>query len=147
VDDLRNRYKIDPSIRMLTDRTYDLLQAADLAITASGTATLEAALLGTPMIVVYRMHPLTFWIARRLVSVPHVAMANLLAGDRIVPEFLQGEVEADRLARQVRRWLQDEGLRRETRARLLDATSALRAGNAAGKAARLILDEALGCAP
>ena len=69
------------------------MAAADLLVTASGTATAEAALLGTPMIVVYRMHPVTWELARRLVKVRHIAMANLLAGRRLVPELLQGEVK------------------------------------------------------
>lgn len=67
----------------------DALRAADAALVASGTVTVEAALLGTPTVVVYRTHPLTYAIARRLVRVPHIAMANLVAERRLYPELIQ----------------------------------------------------------
>jgi lipid-A-disaccharide synthase len=75
-----------------------LLRHATGAIVKSGTTTLEAALEGTPFVVAYRTHPLTFWIARRVVKVDHVALANLVAGERVVPELLQGRVTGPELA-------------------------------------------------
>lgn len=75
-----------------------VLAAADAAFVKSGTATVEAALAGVPMVVAYRMHPLTYALARRLVHVPHVALVNLLAGRRLVPELLQGSAHASALA-------------------------------------------------
>ncbi len=84
---------LDPAIAVRQGEAREILGACDLALTASGTATLEGALLGCPMIVLYKMHPLTWFLARRLVRIPHVAMANLLAGERIVPEYLQGDAE------------------------------------------------------
>ncbi len=75
-----------------------LLQHAQAALVKSGTTTLQAALAGTPFIVVYRTHPLTFQMAMRMIQVPHVALANLVAGDRVVPEVLQGEATPERLA-------------------------------------------------
>ena len=63
----------------------------------SGTTTLPAALAGTPFVMVYKTHPLTFFLAKRLVRVPHVALANLVAGDGIVPEVLQGEATSQHL--------------------------------------------------
>lgn len=76
----------------------ELLHLADAALVKSGTTTLEAALAGTPFVVAYRMNPLSWAIARRLVKVPHVALANLVAGERLVPEFLQGEATPANLA-------------------------------------------------
>ena len=73
------------------------LAAADAALCKSGTATLEAALAGTPMVVAYRLHPVTYRVARRLVRVPHVALVNLVAGRAVVPELLQGQVTPERL--------------------------------------------------
>ena len=73
------------------------LAAAELAWTASGTATLECALLGVPMVVGYRLHPLSYRLARRLVRVPHVALVNLIAGRRLAPELLQEAWTAGRL--------------------------------------------------
>jgi lipid-A-disaccharide synthase len=128
-------------IEIVSGRTYDLLAACDLALTASGTATIEGALLGCPMLVIYRMHPLTWEIARRVVRVPHVAMANLIAGERIVPEFLQGDAKPERIAAEVLRWIGDEGLRRRTSARLLEAAARLGPGGAPDRAARVILEE------
>jgi lipid-A-disaccharide synthase len=74
-----------------TGDAWGLLQHAEAAIVKSGTTTLQAALCRTPMVVAYRMNPLTFRVARRVVRVPHVGLVNLVAGDRIVPELLQDE--------------------------------------------------------
>lgn len=75
-----------------------LLHHARAALVKSGTSTLEAALAGTPFVVVYRTHPVTWFLARRLVSVDHIALANLVADARVVPEVLQGEATPERLA-------------------------------------------------
>jgi len=74
-----------------------LLHHATTALVKSGTTTLQAALAGTPFVMVYKTHPLTFFLAKRLVRVPHVALANLVAGDGIVPEVLQGEATPQHL--------------------------------------------------
>ncbi len=131
----------DPSMPARAGATYDLLAACDLAVAASGTATLEAAILGAPMIVVYKMHPLTWEIARRLVKVEHVAMANLVAGKRIVPELLQGEAVPERLADEILRFLDDPDLLLRTREALLEAAAKLGAGGASGRAAEAVLEE------
>jgi lipid-A-disaccharide synthase len=77
------------------------------AIVASGTATIEAALIGNPFVVVYRVSPLTFAIARRVVKVPFVAMANLIAGKQVVPELLQGDFTAENIVQQIKPLLPD----------------------------------------
>jgi lipid-A-disaccharide synthase len=81
---------LDPML--LDGRAREAMAAADAVLTASGTATLEGLLVKRPMVVAYRLQPLTYWIARlfRLVKVPHVAMANLLAGRELAPELIQG---------------------------------------------------------
>ncbi|MBR9989960.1 MAG: lipid-A-disaccharide synthase, partial [Gemmatimonadetes bacterium] len=82
-------------------RTRDgwaLLHHARAALVKSGTSTLQAALAGTPLVVTYRVHPATFFMARHLVRVPHVGLVNLVAGERIAPELLQNEATPDRLA-------------------------------------------------
>ena len=79
----------------------DLLEAADAALVASGTATLEAALLGTPMVVVYRVNRLTYEIGRRLIQVPFISLANLVAGYGLVTERIQDEVSPHLLAKDV----------------------------------------------
>ena len=81
----------------VTDDTRALLRHAEAALVKSGTGTLEAALEGTPFVMVYRTHPITFTIARRLVKVDHVALANLVVGERLVPEVLQRDATPRRL--------------------------------------------------
>src|SRR5688500_6742860 len=79
-------------------RTDDVLAISDVAITASGTATVQAALHGRPMVVVYRLSPLTYRLGRRFLLVENVAMVNLIAGRRIVPELIQDECTPAKIA-------------------------------------------------
>lgn len=101
---------------VVVPRARALLAHAHAAIVKSGTSTLEAALAGVPFVVAYRTHPWTFALARRLVRVEHVALANLVAGRRVVPELLQDAVTAEALA-EVLVPLIEEGPERE---RVLD---------------------------
>jgi len=89
----------DSPIRLVRGQTYEIMRAADLLITASGTATLEAGLLGTPMVIIYRVSRLTWWAGRLLVDVPAIGMVNLVAGRRVVPELLQWDFTPERVAR------------------------------------------------
>ena len=86
------------AIRLVRGQTYQVMRAADLVITASGTATLEAGLLGTPMVIVYRVSLLTWWAGKLLVDVPSIGMVNLVVGRRVVPELLQWEFTPNRVA-------------------------------------------------
>ncbi len=88
------------NIRLVTSGLHPLLATADLALVASGTATLEAALCGAPMIVVYRTSRASFTIGKFLVRVPWVSLVNIVAREEVVPELLQGEVNSDRLAKE-----------------------------------------------
>ena len=74
---------------MVRENTDTVLASADVALTASGTATVQTALHGTPMVIVYRVSPLTYQLGRRLVSVNTIGMVNLIAGEQIVPELIQ----------------------------------------------------------
>lgn len=80
---------------------------ARASVVASGTATVEAALIGNPFVVVYRVSPLTYAIAQRVITVPHVAMANLIAGKRVVPELIQGRFTAANIVQELDRLLPD----------------------------------------
>lgn len=82
----------------LVDSASGLLLHADAALVKSGTSTLEAALAATPLVVAYRMHPLSYQLARRLIRVDHIALANLVAGQRIAPEFIQNAATPQALA-------------------------------------------------
>jgi lipid-A-disaccharide synthase len=86
---------------------HDAYAAASVALTKSGTSTLELALAGVPMAVTYRVNPATAAMARRMIKIPHVAMVNLLAGRALVPELLQGDCRAEKLAKTVEHLLSD----------------------------------------
>ena len=103
------------SIQLLEGQTWDVLACSDLALAASGTVTIEASLLGTPMITFYRVNNLSWWMGKHLVKVPFYSMVNLVAGRRIVPEFIQKEMTAAHLADEAVRLLGDEAARREMR--------------------------------
>lgn len=94
-------WEIRPVVVTELDDKHDAYAAAAAALTKSGTSTLELALAGVPMAVTYRVNPLTAVMARRMIQIPHVAMVNLLAGRRLVPELLQQDCEAETLARTV----------------------------------------------
>ena len=89
-----------PSVHLVEDAAAALFHAR-ASVVASGTATVEAALIGNPFVVVYRVSPLTYAIAKRVVKVPHVAMANLIAGKRIVPELIQHDFTARNIVQQL----------------------------------------------
>jgi len=95
----------------LVDDARAALMHARASVVASGTATVEAALLGNPFVVVYRVSPLTYEIARRVVKVPYVAMANLIAGKMVVPELIQADFTAANIVRQIEPLLPDGPLR------------------------------------
>jgi lipid-A-disaccharide synthase len=116
--------------------TYNVVAAADAAIVASGTATLETALLGCPMAIVYRLAPLTYWIARRLVDVPWIGMPNLILQRGVFPELVQDAVTPAAMADAVR---DVYGRRAEVHAALEELRAALGTPGAAGRAADLAL--------
>jgi lipid-A-disaccharide synthase len=91
-------WAVRPTVVTDVDDKHDAFAAADAALTKSGTSTLELALAGVPMAVTYRVNPVTAAIARRILTVPHVAMVNLLAGRAVVPELLQGDCRPEVLA-------------------------------------------------
>lgn len=115
------------------------MSAADLVLMASGTATLEAALLERPMVAVYRLDWPTYLIARPLVRIPFVALPNLLAGRQLVPELLQGDASAGRIAAQALPMMESAKHRGEVRAQLRNLRASLGQG-ASRKAAALLAD-------
>ena len=101
----RNR-PINATVRLVDDARAALFHAR-VSVVASGTATVEAALIGNPFVVVYRVSALTYAIAKRAVKVPHVAMANLIAGKRVVPELIQHDFTASNIVEHIERLLPD----------------------------------------
>jgi lipid-A-disaccharide synthase len=127
-------------ISLLDGRSRDAIGAADLVLTASGTATLETLLLKRPMVVAYRLSPLSNWLIRRLglIKVSHVAMANLVADEPLAPEFLQAECRPDNLGGALLTLLDDAERRRRIAEHYLSVHRRLRR-NAADSAAEAVL--------
>jgi lipid-A-disaccharide synthase len=119
-------------------QTHALLSAASAGIVASGTATVEAALLGLPMVVVYRLSSLTYTLGRPLVRVPHYAMANLIAGREVVKELIQHDLREDVLASEALRLLEDETYRARVRAGLEEVRRKLGGSGASARAASVV---------
>jgi lipid-A-disaccharide synthase len=111
------------------------LHHARASIVASGTATVEAALIGNPFLVVYRVSPLTYSVAQRVVDVPHVAMVNLIAGRRAVPELIQSDFTAENLVSHLQPLLNDEAARTEMQTSLHQISDMLKARGNPGQAA------------
>ena len=125
----------DVAVRLIEDGTYDALAAADVSVVASGTATVEAALLGAPMVVVYRVSLLTAFVAKRLVRAPFFSMPNLIAERRVVPELIQDDFRPERVAEEVTRLLESSAAREQMKRDLGEVRSKLGLGGAIERAA------------
>jgi lipid-A-disaccharide synthase len=126
-----------PSVKIVRveDSTYNALAAADCAIVASGTATVEAALLNTPMVVVYRVAPVTASILRHLVRTPFIGMVNLIGGKLVCPELIQDDFTPAAVEKQGRRILESTDARDEMKAGLAEVRAKLGPGGAIERAA------------
>lgn len=126
-----------PPMPVIEDDTYNVVHAADAAVVASGTAALETALLGTPMVIMYRVSRLTYAVARMLVRVEHIGMPNIILERRVFPELLQGDVSCDKLVAAV----EDVAARRdELGAALATLRGKLGEPGAAQRAAHMALE-------
>ncbi|HWP65335.1 MAG TPA: lipid-A-disaccharide synthase [Candidatus Limnocylindria bacterium] len=125
-------------VHVIDHHAYDVIGAADVALVKSGTATLECALLGCPMVIAYRLSPVTAALGRLLVrGVDHIGLPNIVAGRSVVPELIQGEVSGARLADAAWPLLADPARRAEVRAGLREVRERLGGGGAAARAAVL----------
>jgi lipid-A-disaccharide synthase len=128
-------------VTLVRDPDYRVRATLDAAICSSGTATLENALLGVPMVVIYKLSWLTYRIARAIVTVKHIAMANVLAGRAIVPELIQDEATPSRVAEELGAILDDPARAARMRTDLLALRESLGEPGATERAARVILKE------
>lgn len=124
-------------IRHIEGAVYDVLASADCAIVASGTATVEAALLGTPMVVIYRVAPVTAAILRHMVRTRDVGMVNLIAGRRVAPELIQNDFTPEKIAVEVERLLNSSEAREEMKQALVEVREKLGSGGAIERAAEI----------
>ena len=132
-----------PPIRLVTGDRFEALAHCAAGIVKSGTGSLELAVLGVPHVVVWAAAPVTWWLARLMVRVEHVALPNLIAGRRVVPEFLQSAAKPEAVAAPVVTWLTDEEARAEVAEELAAVRAALGPPGIAARAAAAAL-EALG---
>ncbi len=132
--------KFPAETKIIENRTYDCLYAADFALVCSGTATLEAAILQTPFAVVYRMNPLNYFLYRPQVKLACIGMVNIVAGKCIVPEFVQFEATPAAIARQAIALLQDPAALEKMRQDLARIKPSLGEKGASKRAARIIID-------
>jgi lipid-A-disaccharide synthase len=135
---LFERELTDLPIVRVAGQTHALLSAASAGIVASGTATVEAALMDLPMVVVYRLSPLTYALGRPFVSVPHYAMANLIAGREVVKELIQNDFRPDTVAREALALLEDPVRRDAVRAGLAEVRQRLGPPGASARAASIV---------
>ena len=126
-------------VRIIVDDTYNVVGHSDLAVVASGTATLEAALLGTPLIAVFKISILTWILGQYLVNVPHYCLVNLIAGKRIVPELYQAAFTEENLFNEMTKLLDNASLLNRARIELKEVRMKLGRGGAMARAAEQIL--------
>jgi lipid-A-disaccharide synthase len=128
-------------IQVIDGENWDSLAHADLALAASGTVTVEAALLGTPMVTFYKVTAASWLLGRMLVRVPFYSMVNLIAGRGIVPELMQSDMTGARLATEAQRLLRDERARARMRADLAEVAARLSgSGRPMARASAIIQD-------
>jgi lipid-A-disaccharide synthase len=128
----------------MQNATYDLMKNADAAIVTSGTATLETGYFQTPMIVVYKTSLLTYLIGRALVRIGNIGLVNIVAGESIVPELIQSDVNPGRLAEEAAKLLDADDLRSAMRDRLAVVKEKLGTAGASTRVAKILLATANG---
>ena len=138
LDGILNKFSLD--VQVLHGDVYRVLKACDLALVASGTATLEAAILETPMVIVYRVSFFSYWFGRMVISVSFIGLVNLVAGEEVVPELIQGDVTPERLAQEAMDLLDHDERRREMVKKLRALRETLGQGSASERTARIALE-------
>jgi lipid-A-disaccharide synthase len=136
---LSSRMKnISVPVKVVEGFTYDVMNLSDLLITASGTATLEGAILGKPMIIIYKVSFPSYWIGRALIRVDHIGLVNLVAEKEIAPELIQKDVHPQRIADEALRILRDPILSRKMSESMGEVCQKLGKPGAAQRAARIV---------
>ncbi len=127
-------------IKLVSGRPYDVMRGCDTIVSASGTATLEIGLMQVPLVVTYRMAPLSYAVFSRLVKLDHIALCNIVAGERIAPELIQKEATVGNITREALSLLQDKGRADAMRKRMGLIREKLGTGGASERIARLALE-------
>ena len=128
------------SLRLISGGSPGALKRCDLALVASGTATLEAAILGVPMIIVYKVSAVNYWIAKRLIKVPYIGLVNWIAGEKIISEFVQDQAHPKALTEEALKLLNDPVQREELRTKMALVRQKLGGPGASRRVARMALE-------
>jgi len=128
------------AVKVIKDDIYKALSRCQAALVTSGTATLETAIMGIPMVVVYKGSPVSYWIARQLVNVPFISLVNLVAGQEVVKELIQNDVTAERLAHEAFIILEDKEARKNMIEKMVHLRKNLGRGGASERVARIALE-------
>jgi lipid-A-disaccharide synthase len=133
--------RVRDKLKVFDGRSHEILKAADVALLASGTSSVEGAILGTPMVVTYKVSPVTWFLARLLVKVPFVSIANLLVNREIIPELLQERCRPEDLAKEISKVLSDSERRKTMTDDLAQAVALLGGPGASARVLAVILEE------
>ncbi|HQB39439.1 MAG TPA: lipid-A-disaccharide synthase, partial [Deltaproteobacteria bacterium] len=128
------------NVRISSERIHDLIRSCDAIISVSGTVTLEIALVGTPMVIIYRLAALTYQLAKRLVKVENIGLCNIVAGGTVVQELIQDDASPEKMAAEITRLLTDDTYNQGIRERLSAIRSRLGEGGASANVARLAIN-------
>lgn len=129
----------DLSITIVHERIHDLIRACNAVISVSGTVTLEIALVGTPLVIIYKLSPLTFQLAKRLVKVEHIGLCNIVAGETVAKELIQDDASPEQIAQEVGRILSDDDYATLLKSGLANVQKRLGGGGADNRVAALVL--------
>lgn len=127
-------------IKVVEGKGYDVIQVCDAIITVSGTVTLEIALLEVPMVIIYRVSPLTYQVGKRLIRVDHIGICNIVAGERVVRELIQDDAQPAWIAEEISAILSDDVYARDMRAKLAGVREKLGSGGGSANVARLVVE-------
>ena len=119
---------------------YNIMHYSTLIVVSSGTATLETALAGTPMVIIYKMSPITYLIARLMVSMPYIGMANIVHGEKVVPELIQRNAKPGKIAGVVFQLLSDRALYYKIKNKLKNTRNLLGKPGAADRAVDMLVE-------
>lgn len=131
------------NVTITEGRNYDLMAICDAAIAASGTATLETAIMDLPTILVYKVSPLTYAIGKRVVKIPYVGLPNIVAGREVIPELIQKEATSQNVARELSKLMDDSAYYKEMKESLRQVTRDLGGSGAVERVATLIGEMAM----
>jgi len=126
-------------VKITRERIHDLIRACDAVISVSGTVTLEVALIGTPMVIIYKLAPLTYLLAKRLVRIEHIGLCNIVAGETVVKELIQHDASPANISAEIGQILGNALYADEIRRKLSAVRSQLKCGGASENVARLAL--------